>query len=76
VTTVVYQGQFEVRGSLSTLTAASPAGLADTVNLHVVSGAGPGAMADGELLVDANTASKDHLHVGSLVPVRFAQTGA
>jgi putative ABC transport system permease protein len=74
--TVAYQGQFEVRGSLSTLVAATPAGLSDTVNLHVTAGRGAAAMAAGELLVDANTAANDHLHVGSVVPVRFAQTGA
>src|ERR1700748_239574 len=32
-------------------------------------------MAAGDLLVDATTARADHLHVGSIVPVRFAQTG-
>jgi putative ABC transport system permease protein len=33
-------------------------------------------MAAGKLLVDRDTASKDHLHVGSVVPVKFAQTGS
>jgi putative ABC transport system permease protein len=33
-------------------------------------------MAAGQLLVDTNTAGKDHLHVGSTVPVKFAQTGS
>jgi putative ABC transport system permease protein len=75
-TTVVYQGQFEVRGSLSTLTAASPSNLSRTVTLHITSGGGAPAMAAGELLVDTNTADTDHLHVGSIVPVKFAQTGA
>ena len=75
--TVVYQGQFEVgRGSLSTLVAATPAGLARTVNLHITAGRGASAMAAGELLVDSHTASSDHIHVGSVVPVRFAQTGS
>ena len=32
-------------------------------------------MAAGRLLVDTTTADKDHLHVGSVVPVKFAQTG-
>jgi putative ABC transport system permease protein len=75
-TTVVYQGQFEFRGALSQLTAATPAGLANTVSLHLTAGSGAPAMAAGELLVDSNTANKDHLHVGSLVPVKFAQTGS
>ncbi len=75
-TTAVYQGQFEVRGSQSTLVAASPANLSRTVTLRVTSGSGAPAMAAGELLVDANTADADHLHVGSTVPVKFARTGA
>ena len=75
-TTVVYQGQFEVGSSLSTLVAATPADLGNTVSLHITAGSGAPAMAAGELLVDKNTASKDHLHVGSTVPVKFAQTGS
>jgi putative ABC transport system permease protein len=74
--TVVYQGQFEVRNSLSTLVAASPADLSRTVRLHITEGSGAPAMAAGQLLVDTNTADKDHLHVGSTVPVKFAQTGS
>jgi putative ABC transport system permease protein len=75
-TTVVYQGQFEVRGALSTLVAASPADLSRTVTLHLAGGSGARAMAAGELLVDTNTADADHLHIGSTVPVKFAQTGS
>ena len=52
-----------------------PRGLSQTVNLHVTAGRGAAAMAAGQLLVDSNTASADHLHVGSVVPVNFAQTG-
>ncbi|HEY4826912.1 MAG TPA: ABC transporter permease [Solirubrobacteraceae bacterium] len=74
--TTVYQGQFELRGSLATLVAATPVGLARTVNLHVTSGRGAGAMSAGQLLVDSTTASEDDLHVGSTVPVKFARTGA
>ena len=74
--TVVYQGQFEVGSSLSTLVAATPAGLASTVSLHLTAGRGAAAMAAGELLVDSHTASSDHVHMGSVVPVRFAQTGS
>jgi putative ABC transport system permease protein len=33
-------------------------------------------MAAGELLVDTTTATKDHVHVGSTVPVKFARTGS
>jgi putative ABC transport system permease protein len=75
-TTVVYQGQFEVGRSLTTLTAATPADLASTVSLHMTAGSGAPAMAAGELLVDTTTATKDHVHVGSTVPVKFAQTGS
>jgi putative ABC transport system permease protein len=75
-TTVVYQGQFEVRGSLTNLVAATPSGLPATVNLHLTAGRGAPAMAAGELLVDSNTARQDHLRVGSVVPVKFAQTGS
>ncbi len=75
-TTVVYQGQFEVGSSLSTLVAATPADLANTVTLNITAGSGAPAMAAGELLVDSNAASAHHLHVGSVVPVKFAQTGS
>ena len=75
-TTTVYRGQFEFRGSLSSLAAASPAGLSQTVNLHITSGSGAPAMAVGQLLVDTNTATSDGLSVGSVVPVKFAQTGS
>ncbi|MBV9603616.1 MAG: ABC transporter permease [Solirubrobacterales bacterium] len=74
-TTTVYRGQFEVRRSLSSLAAVTPANLPQTVNLHVIDGSGEAALAAGQLLVDATTARTDHLHVGSTVPVRFAQTG-
>jgi putative ABC transport system permease protein len=75
-TTVVYRGQFEVGGSLSSIVAASPARLSRTVTLHITAGSGAPAMAAGRLLVDTNTAGADHLHVGSTVPVKFAQTGS
>ncbi len=75
-TTTIYQGQFEFKGSLSTLVAATPNELNRTVTLHVTSGGGAPAMAAGQLLVDTNTANADNLHVGSVVPVKFAQTGA
>jgi putative ABC transport system permease protein len=73
--TVVYQGEFEARGSLSTLVAASPTALSKTVTLHIVAGKGARAMGGGQLLVDTDTANSDHLHVGSTVAVKFARTG-
>ena len=75
-TTTVYQGQFEFRGSLSTLAAATAAHLDRTVTLHVTAGSGAAALAAGRLVIDTTTADKDHLHVGSAVPVRFARTGS
>jgi putative ABC transport system permease protein len=70
----VYQGQFEVQGTLQTLTAVSTPNLADTVILRMTSGS-PGALADGQLLIDSTTANSKHLSVGDTVPVRFAKTG-
>jgi putative ABC transport system permease protein len=75
-TTLVYKGQFEIRGSLQGIAALSPGGLERTVNLHILAGRGPAALAAGALLIDSNTASSQHLHVGSVVPVTFAQTGS
>ena len=72
---VGYSGQFEIRGSVETLKGVPVHDLAQTVDLHLTSGSVSG-LANGELLVDSSTASSDHLHVGSRVPVRFALTGA
>jgi putative ABC transport system permease protein len=77
VTTVtnVYKGQFELRGSLSSVDAVDPAGLKRTVHMAIISGSGSRALAAGQLLIDTATASAQHLSVGSVVPVTFAQTG-
>ncbi len=74
-TSTVYDGEFEVRGSLATLTAISTDHLSDTVILRMDAGTGASALTAGQLLVDSNTASNKHLVVGSVVPVKFAQTG-
>ncbi len=42
----------------------------------MTAGSGAPALAAGQLLIDTTTASTDDLHVGSVVPVKFAQTGA
>ncbi len=73
--TNVYKGQFELRGSLSTLAAVTPTGLERTVHLAITAGRGAPALAGGRLLTDTATASAQHLSVGSMVPVTFAQTG-
>ncbi len=72
--TTVYQGEFEVRGLLQTLTAVSTQHLSSTLILRMTSGA-PAALDAGDLLIDSTTASNDHLSVGDTVPVRFAKTG-
>jgi putative ABC transport system permease protein len=73
--TNVYKGQFELRGSPSSLDAVTAADLPRTVNLAITAGSGASALAAGELLIDTSTASSEHLAVGSVVPVTFAQTG-
>jgi putative ABC transport system permease protein len=70
----VYGGQFEVRGSIESLGAISTKNLADTVILNMNSGTSD-ALAAGDLLIDAKTASSDNLKVGDTVPVKFALTG-
>jgi putative ABC transport system permease protein len=74
--TTVYQDQFEFRGSLDSLVAATPKNLSRTVTLHVTAGSAASALAAGELLVDTTTARNDGLHVGSTAAVKFAQTGS
>jgi len=74
--TNVYKGQFELRGSPSSLDAVTAADLPRTVNLAITAGSGAPALAAGELLIDTSTASSQHLAVGSVVPVTFAQTGS
>ncbi len=71
----VYSGQFEVRGVLNSLTAVSTDQLPKTVILRLDSGAGASSLAAGNLLIDSTTATNKHLSVGSVVPVKFAQTG-
>jgi putative ABC transport system permease protein len=71
----VYSGRFEFEGSLSNLTATTPAHLARTVHLAMTAGSAEPALAAGELLVDTATASSNHLRVGSRARVVFAQTG-
>jgi putative ABC transport system permease protein len=72
--TTVYRDEFEFKSSLETLTAVTPQHLADNVILRMTSGSAA-ALAQGELLIDSTTATKDHLVVGDAVPVKFAYTG-
>jgi putative ABC transport system permease protein len=73
-TNTVYRDQFEFRSALTTLTGVSTRNLAGTVTVRMTSGS-TAALAEGELLVDSATATKDHLAVGAAVPIRFAYTG-
>jgi putative ABC transport system permease protein len=72
----VYSDQFEFRNSLSSLTAISPNSLAGTIILRISSGTGARALRAGDLLIDTTTANSDHLAIGSVVAVKFAQTGS
>jgi putative ABC transport system permease protein len=73
-TSAVYGDQFEFRRSLQNLIGLSPRSLSETVTLHMTVGR-PGSLALGDLLIDSNTATADHLSVGDTVPVKFARTG-
>jgi putative ABC transport system permease protein len=73
-TTTFYNGQFEFQNTLSQLAAISTDNLASTVILRMTSGTSA-ALAQGEMLIDSNTAKNKHLAVGDTVPARFALTG-
>jgi putative ABC transport system permease protein len=74
VETTVYQGQFQVQGSLQALTGVATQHLSDTVILNMTSGSAA-ALDNGELLIDSTTATSKHLSVGDTVSVKFAKTG-
>ncbi len=73
-TSTVYQGQFELRGQLQSLTATSTRDTSRTVILNMTEGSSA-ALAAGDLLIDTTTASSKHLAAGDVVPVKFAKTG-
>jgi putative ABC transport system permease protein len=73
-TNTVYRDQFEFKSTLATLTGVTTQNLADTVTLRMTAGSSS-ALGQGELLIDSSTATKDHLSVGDVVPIRFAYTG-
>jgi putative ABC transport system permease protein len=73
-TSTVYSDQFEFRHSLENLLAVGTRNLSQTVILSMTSGTSA-SLAAGQLLIDTNTATADHLTVGQVVPVRFALTG-
>jgi putative ABC transport system permease protein len=71
----VYSGNFELQNSLVTMTAVSTDHLSATVKLRMNAGSGAPALTAGNLLIDTTTATTKHLRVGSMVPVKFAETG-
>jgi putative ABC transport system permease protein len=71
----VYGDQFEFQKSVVSITALSPAQVGETVILRMSAGTSSPALAAGDLLIDTTTANGDHLSVGSVVPVTFADTG-
>jgi putative ABC transport system permease protein len=73
-TNTIYRNQFEFQSTLATLTGVTTQHLADTVVVRMTAGS-TAALAQGGLLIDATTATKDHLSVGDTVPIRFAHTG-
>jgi putative ABC transport system permease protein len=73
-TNTIYRNQFEFQSTLATLTGVTTQNLADTVVVRMTAGS-TAAPAQGGLLIDATTATRDHLSVGDTVPVRFAYTG-
>jgi putative ABC transport system permease protein len=73
-TDTVYRGQFEFKGTLSTVTGVTTRDLAATVILRMTSGS-PAVLDAGEMLIDSTTAKADHLAVGDTVPVKFPYTG-
>ena len=73
-TSTVYRNQFEFKSALATLTGVTTQNLDDTVILRMAAGSSS-VLGQGELLIDSTTATKDHLSVGDVVPIRFAYTG-
>jgi putative ABC transport system permease protein len=72
----VYAGQFQIHHGVSTLAGIAAADLGRTIILRVDQGDAAAALSGGELLIDSTKANNDHLVVGSVVPVLFADTGA
>ncbi len=70
----VYSGEFEFQRSLGTLAGVSPTSVGHTLILRMSTGS-PAALATGGLLIDTTTANSDHLAVGDVVGVKFAETG-
>ena len=71
----VYAGQFQIHHGVSTLAGIAASDLGSTITLRVVAGDATAALAGGALLIDSTQANKEHLSVGSVVPVLFADTG-
>ncbi len=74
-TSTVSQGQFEFQQSIVSLIGITTKDLSQNLNLNMDSGS-PRALSTGQLLIDTNTASSDHLQVGDRARVKFALTGS
>jgi len=71
----IYSGQFKIKQSVASLASVTPSDLSSTVIPQMSSGGAAKSLAGGELLIDTSTANTEHLSVGSVVPVAFAETG-
>ena len=71
----IYSGQFKIRQSVAVLTSVASSDLSSAVILQMSAGVAAKSLADGGLLIDTTTANSQHLVVGSVVPVTFAETG-
>ena len=67
-------GAMKVGNSTVQVQGVTPGTVADTLKLNVVSGS-TAALAAGDVLVDKQTATDKHLHIGSVFGVTFALTG-
>jgi len=60
---------------VAVLTSVASSDLSSAVILQMSAGVAAKSLADGGLLIDTTTANSQHLVVGSVVPVTFAETG-
>jgi len=67
-------GAMKVGGSTVQVQGVTPGTVADTLKLDVLSGS-TSSLAAGAVLIDKQTATDKHLHVGSTLAVTFALTG-
>lgn len=71
----IYSGEFEFQRSVVNVAGVPTSSVNHTLILRMSSGSAQ-ALDTGGLLIDTTTANSDHLAVGAVVPVKFAQTGS